>query len=159
MAKEMPIEVSAQGRHSEFRIERLSAAGSDELDIVEVIMDCKKITNAIFDGLDVETEIRSVDHQKLGDTVLVTDRDGVAAFAGCHAGRGTEAGSGVCYVKFAAVRPDSGAAAAFEALLDGVESYARALGVAKITAGVNLSRREAFQALRARGFRTEMQGV
>jgi GNAT superfamily N-acetyltransferase len=159
MAKEITRQVPSESRHPDFTIERLSQAESDELDIVEVLMECEKTTNAIFEGFNVETEIRAVDKQKLGDTLLVMDRDGVAAFAVCHSGPGTEAGSGVCYVKFAAVRPDSGAAEAFESLLTGVEGYARSLDVSKITAGVNLARREAFAALRARGFRTEMQGV
>jgi hypothetical protein len=44
-------------------------------------------------------------------------------------------------------------------LLDGVEAYARAAGARKITAGVNVARRESFRALYARGFRTELQGV
>jgi GNAT superfamily N-acetyltransferase len=159
MAKEISIEPSAEGHKFGFKSERLSSAKSGGLDFAEVLTDCAKITSAIFDGLNLEQEIRAVDRQKLGDTVLVTDRDGIAAFGVCHSGPGTEAGSGVCYVKFAAVRPDSGAADAFDALLDGVENYARQLGVAKITAGVNLARREAFQALRDRGFRTEMQGM
>jgi len=159
MARDVTRDAPDGHRQSNFKIQRLSAAGSDELDLAEILADCRKITSTIFDGLNLETEIRAVDRQKLGDTVLVMDRDGIAAFAVCHCGPGTEAGSGVCYVKFAAVRPDSGAAGAFEALLGGVEDYARSLGAAKITAGVNLARREAFQALRARGFRTEMQGV
>jgi GNAT superfamily N-acetyltransferase len=159
MAKEVSPGTSAERRQSDFKIDRLAIATSNNPDLAEVLADCGKITNAIFDGLSVEQEIRAVHNQKLGDTVMVTDRDGIAAFAVCHSGPGTEAGSGVCYVKFAAVRPDSSDAEAFEALIGGVEDYARALGVAKITAGVNLARREAFQALRARGFRTEMQGV
>ncbi len=159
MAKEVAPAGRGGGATSGFRVERLSASESDESDIVEVLMECEKITNAIFDGLDVEHEIRAVDSQKLGDTVLLLDRDGIAAFAVCHSGPGSEAGSGVCYAKFAAVRPGEDAAEAFEALLGAIEDYARSLGVSKITAGVNLARREAFQALRARGFRTEMQGV
>ena len=62
-------------------------------------------------------------------------------------------------MKFAAVRPGRRASEAFEHLHDGIEAYARVAQAPKITAGVNLARREAFQAMRARGFRTEMQGV
>jgi GNAT superfamily N-acetyltransferase len=159
MAKEISPAPPSERRMSDFKIDRLSMADSSALDFAEVLADCGKITNAIFDGLTVEQEIRAVNRQRLGDTVLVSDRDGIAAFAVCHSGPGTEAGSGVCYVKFAAVRPDSGAAGAFEALLSGVEDYARLANANKVTTGVNLARREAFQSLRARGFRTEMQGV
>jgi len=158
MAKETP---SASTAHPapDYKIERLSEAESDELDLVEVMEACRELTSAIFEGLDLEREIRSVDRQKLGDTILVSDNSKLVAFAICHSGPGTEAGSAACYVKFAAVRPGRRAGEAFERLLDGVEAYARARKVPKITAGVNVARREAFQALRARGFRTEMQGV
>jgi GNAT superfamily N-acetyltransferase len=136
---------------------RFSEAASGERPLI--LAECRELTNAIFDGLDVGIEIRAVGEQKLGDTVLVRDGGKLAAFAVCHSGPGSEAGSGVCYVKFAAVRPGRRASEAFERLLDAVEAYARAANAPKMTAGVNLARREAFQALIARGFRTEMQGV
>lgn len=139
------------------QITRLSQAKRDE--VGSIVAACRDLTNSLFEGLDVEREIRSVDSQRLGDTILVWDDSKLAAFAVCHSGPGTEAGSGVCYVKFAAVRPGRGAGEHFKRLLDGVEAYARAVKAPKITAGVNLSRREAFQAMRVRGFRTEMQGV
>jgi GNAT superfamily N-acetyltransferase len=125
----------------------------------QILAECRELTNAIFDGLDVGIEIRAVADQNLGDTVLVRDNGKLAAFAVCHSGAGSEAGSGVCYVKFAAVRPGRRASEIFQRLLDAVEAYARAAKAPKVTAGVNLARREAFQALIARGFRTEMQGV
>jgi GNAT superfamily N-acetyltransferase len=125
----------------------------------QLLGECREITDALFEGLDVGNEIRAVAEQNLGDTILVRDGGKLAAFAVCHSGAGSEAGSGVCYVKFAAVRPGRRASEIFERLLDAVESYARAAKAPKITAGVNLARREAFQAVLARGFRTEMQGV
>ena len=110
-------------------------------------------------GLDLEREIRAVSAQNLGDTILIWDGTKLAAFAVCHAGTGTEAGTGVCYVKFGAVRPGPNAARDFGRLIDAVESFARRVGAHKITAGVNLARREAFQLMIARGFRIEIQGV
>jgi GNAT superfamily N-acetyltransferase len=124
-----------------------------------ILAACAELTSALFDGLDVSREIRSIAAQELGDTILVWDGGKLAAFAACHSGAGSEAGSSVCYVKFAAVRPGRGASEAFERLLDAIEVYAHAAKASKITAGVNLARREAFQAMNARGFRTEMQGV
>jgi len=158
MAKETP---PAPGgvRASGYRVERFSDAGSSARDLRDILMACKQVTDGIFDGLDLELEIRSVHTQRLGDTLLVWGDSGLAAFAICHHGPGTEAGSGACYVKFAAVRPSRRAGEAFERLLDAAEDYARERRAPKITAGVNLARREAFQALGARGFRTEMQGV
>ena len=42
--------------------------------------------------------------ERLGDTVLIDDGAGLHGVAICHAGAGTEAGAGACYVKFDAVR-------------------------------------------------------
>jgi GNAT superfamily N-acetyltransferase len=124
---------------------------------------CREVTDAIFEGLDLHREIRAVCDQNLGETILVGDGSRLAAFAVCHSGPRTEAGTGLCYVKFAAVRPgspgDARAAGDFARLLDAVEAYARSVGARKITAGVNLARREAFREMVARGFRTEIQGV
>jgi len=120
---------------------------------------CRELTGSIFEGLDVSREIQAVDEQKLGDTILVWDDAKVAGFAVCHAGPGTEAGSGICYVKFAAVRPDSYVSRNFMRLLEACEAFARERGAAKVRAGVNVARREAFREIYARGYRTEFQGV
>ncbi len=136
---------------------RFSAATGDER--THLLAACREVTDANFEGLDVGIEIRAIAEQNLGDTILIWGGGRLAAFAVCHSGPGTEAGSGVCYVKFAAVRPGRRASETFERLLDAVEAYAHEMKAPKITAGVNLARREAFQAMIARGFRTEMQGV
>jgi GNAT superfamily N-acetyltransferase len=124
-----------------------------------LIAECRELTNAIYEGLDVEREISAVAAQKLGETILVFDNSRLKAFAVCHTGPGSEAGSGVCYVKFAAVHPGAHAADDFARLLDAVEDFARSKRAAKISAGVNLARREAFQQMILHGFRTSMQGV
>lgn len=134
-----------------------SAASREERP--RVLAACREVTDANFEGLNVGIEIRAIAEQSLGDTILVWNDQRLAAFAACHTGAGTEAGTGVCYVKFAAVRPGPHASADFVRLLGGVESFALAAGAQKITAGVNLARREAFQAMVASGFRTERQGV
>jgi predicted N-acetyltransferase YhbS len=120
---------------------------------------CRGLTDAIFAGLDVSAEIRAVCAQDLGDTVLVRDGSELAAFAICHRGAGSEAGSGTCYVKFAAVRPGAEAAPRFDRLLAACEEYARSSGAARLVAGVNTARHEAYRHLLERGFRTEIQGV
>jgi GNAT superfamily N-acetyltransferase len=124
-----------------------------------LLAECRELTDSIFEGLDLEREVRAVADQKLGDTILVRDASRLAAFAVCHSGPGTEAGTGVCYVKFAAVRPDFRAEHNFVRLLDAAEAFAKSAGAKKILAGINLARREAFQEMSARGFRTEMQGL
>lgn len=120
---------------------------------------CRQATDAVYGGLDVAREIRATDAQRLGDTVLILEGSQVSAFAVCHAGAKTEAGSGSCYAKFGAVRPGATAARDFERLLDACERFAAQRGAKQIEAGVNLARIEAYRALIARGFRTEIQGV
>jgi GNAT superfamily N-acetyltransferase len=119
---------------------------------------CREVTHANFDGLDLEREILAVATQNLGDTVLLWHNSTLIAFAVCHVGAGTEAGTGICYVKFAAVRPGF-ATPAFVQLLSAVEGFARSAGAEKIVAGVNLARRQAFTEMFGCGFRTERQGV
>ncbi|HMD85444.1 MAG TPA: GNAT family N-acetyltransferase [Terriglobia bacterium] len=120
---------------------------------------CRELTGAIFDGLDVTSEIRSVMNQNLGETVLVWGGDLLDGFAVCHVGEGTEAGRNNCYIKFAAVRPGPGAEDRFEHLLDASEGLAAERGLQRIEAGVNLNRRQAYRQMLRRGFRIDFQGV
>lgn len=120
---------------------------------------CRKLTDSIYEGLDVTSEIRSVADQNLGDTILLWGGDSPDGFAVCHGGEGTEAGRNKCYIKFAAVRPGPGAERAFEHLLDGCEAFAAERGLERVEAGVNMSRSQAYRHMLQRGFRTDSQGV
>jgi GNAT superfamily N-acetyltransferase len=125
----------------------------------DAIAACGEVAGKIFDGLDVRVEILSIQKQGLGDTVLIWDGDRLDAFAVCHCGPGTEAGTDVGYVKFAAVRPGTGAARAFDRLLLACENLAAGRGVHRLEAGVNLGRSEAYRAMLRHGFRSNTQGV
>lgn len=120
---------------------------------------CRTLTDAIFEGLDVTGEVQTVAGQSLGDTVLLWDDSTLAGVAVCHCGPGSEAGGDTCYVKFGAVRLGPGADTYFQRLLDAVELLAVTRGLSRVVAGVNTSRTEAYRAMLARGFRTELQGV
>jgi hypothetical protein len=120
---------------------------------------CAEITDAIFSGLNLETEIRSIADQRLGETVLYHDERGLAGFACCHVGAGSEAGSGLTFVKFAAVRPGQGAAASFARVLDFCEALAAGAGCGEVVAGINAARHEAYRQMVDRGFRTLIAGV
>jgi hypothetical protein len=117
------------------------------------------LTNQIYDGLEVSREIRAVDKQGLGDTIVLSDNSKIVAFAVCHVGPKTEAGSGACYAKFAAVRPGNNAHQMFDRLLDACEKFASMRGVERFIAGVNTGRHEAYRRMVGRGFRTDLQGV
>ncbi len=157
VAKSVPATPQASDVAADSESSLFSGTRSDEL--LDFFAACREVTDSNFEGLDVQREIRAVSEQRLGDTVLLWDDSKLAAFAVCHTGAGSEAGSGVCYIKFAAVRPGAGAAANFRRLLDRVATFAAASQAQKITAGVNLARREAFQALLSAGFRVESQGI
>jgi GNAT superfamily N-acetyltransferase len=124
-----------------------------------VLEQCRAVTGAIYDGLDLEREIVSTDRQGLGDTVLLVGDEGLAGFAVCHCGAGTEAGSGACFVKFGAVRPGERAEARFEELVEACEALAAGRGLSRLMAGVNTARHGAYRALLARGYRAMLNGV
>lgn len=125
----------------------------------ELLAGIRGSTAAIFDGLDLTAEIEELTRQGLGDTVIVEDDLGVAGFAICHIGSGSEAGSGACYVKFAAVRPGPGAPSAFTRLLDACAALAAESGADRVLAGVNTARERAYEAMLGHGYRATMYGV
>jgi hypothetical protein len=100
-----------------------------------------------------------VDEQGLGDTVLVDGDDEVTGLAVCHAGAGSEAGPGTCYVKFAAAGSGEGAAGRFERLLDACEAYAIGRGLPRLVIGINMGREHAARIVLGRGYRTLTLGV
>jgi len=122
---------------------------------------CRDLTEALHEGLDLGAEIRTVQAQGLGDTVLLEEPagNGLKGFALCHYGPCSEAGEGTCFVKFGAVRPGPAAGERFDRLLDACAALAMAVGMPKLQAGVNMARQEAYGHMVGRGFRTEIQGV
>ncbi len=136
------------------RFSEVPASGQEEC-----LLACRALTDALYGGLDVGREIRSVHRQELGDTVLLQDDGGLVGFGVCHCGPDTEAGNGKCYIKFGAVRPGPTAGALFDRLLDACEALAASKGISRLAAGVNMARHEAYRKMLERGFHTEIQGV
>jgi GNAT superfamily N-acetyltransferase len=136
---------------------RYSELGESERN--ECLHAAVELTNAIYNGLDVSSEIQAIAAQALGDTVLLSDSSGFAGFALCHCGADTEAGSDICYIKFAATRPGKNAAQSFDRLIDACNSFAASRHLRRIEAGVNLARRKAYRRMSARGFRNVFQGI
>jgi predicted N-acetyltransferase YhbS len=121
---------------------------------------CQDLTDALYGGLDLSGEIRTVAARRLGDTVLLGDGEGgLAGFAICHWGPASEAGADACFIKFAAARTGAGADTRFDVLLDACAALAVEAGMATLLAGVNTARHEAYRHMLARGFRTQIQGV
>jgi GNAT superfamily N-acetyltransferase len=94
-----------------------------------------------------------------GDVVMSQSDGRVAAFALCHVGDRSEAVTGSCYVKFAAVRPGPEGVPLLDGLLDACEAFAAARGAVRLEVGVSLGRRSAAELLAARGHRTFRHGV
>lgn len=125
-----------------------------------LLSECRELTGAIYEGLDVQNEIRAVATQRLGDTLLLFDNSTLVGLAVCHSGPRTEAGSGMSYVKFAAVRPGPTTGATFDRLLDACEALAARQGAKRLVCGVNTARHEAYRQMLARGYRSDlMQGI
>jgi GNAT superfamily N-acetyltransferase len=126
----------------------------------QVIAQARDLTNELYEGLDLAAEIHTTAARKLGDTMLLWNGPSrLGAFAVCQFGPGSEAGQGLLYVKFAAVRAGSGAEQRFAFLLDACGELGAAVGMSNVFAGVNLAREEAYRHMLARGFRTQIQGV
>jgi N-acetylglutamate synthase-like GNAT family acetyltransferase len=134
-----------------------STHGRDERE--RLLASARVLTDAIHPGLDLTREIRAVESQSLGDVVLQTAADGLDGLAICHCGAGSEGGSDVCYVKFAAVRPGAHAPERFGRLLEACAALARGRGLGRLVAGVNTARRSAYRELLARGMRIDTLGV
>jgi predicted N-acetyltransferase YhbS len=123
-----------------------------------LVAGCAGLTAAIRPGLDLRGEIDAVLDQRIGDVLLVGG-DPPDGFAVCHAGAGSEAGSGIAYVKFGAVRPGPGAAATFAALVEACRGYAAQIGARRLVLGVNTARHQAYRRLVGAGLRLDVTGV
>lgn len=142
---------------STLRSSRFSELSEDER--VACLQSCYRITDSVFEGLDLSPEIRAIESLALGDTVLLWDESELVAFACCHEGPDTEAGSDACYVKFAAVRAQKQSARYFDELLTACASFAASKGASRLVAGVNTSRQEAYESMLQKGFRTDDLGI
>ncbi len=148
----MSKQVEPRGQGAFERYSSLTSAGKEE-----AIKACAKLTDEIFEGLDLRKEISSVDKQGLGDTILIKGAgDKMDGMAICHCGPGTEAGSGNCYIKFGAA---SRSLQNFDGLLDACEQYAHSQKATRLTGGANTGRHDAYRRMMERGFRTDLQGV
>jgi len=126
-----------------------------ERDQRTILNRCRRLTDSVYEGLDLEREILSVRKQELGETILIQDAGRVVGLAICHCGAGTEAGKDTCYVKFGVANSET----AFDTLLDAVQGLAVEKGLTAILAGVNMACVKAAKKTFARGFRTDFQGA
>jgi GNAT superfamily N-acetyltransferase len=124
-----------------------------------LIQQCRVLAESTYPELDLGPEIAAASAQKLGETVVIHDEGELAGFAICHMGPGSEAGSGVMYLKFAAAKPGAAAAARLARLLSACEGLAASRGLRQLMAGVNTTREGAYRLLLEKGYRGAMNGV
>lgn len=120
---------------------------------------CAELTDQIYPGLDLQSEILTVVEQGLGDALIIYHGGVVDGFAVCHAGAGSEAGTGKCYVKFGAVLPGEAAGDRFSALLDVCERFALESRAESLSLGINTERTAAYRLALQHGFVLTMIGV
>jgi hypothetical protein len=165
-------EVTQQGNASNLRWSRYSEEVSERTykDEKHLLEECTKLTNSVYEGLNLGTEICSVKKQNLGDTILLWRQEGhnsnyndedssLIGLAVCHCGAGSEAGGSTCYIKFGAVKPGPGARRDFENLLKVCETFAVKHGMTRLAAGVNSARHQAYTKMLSNGFHIDMLGV
>lgn len=120
---------------------------------------CRQLTNMIYDGLDLTSEIESIAAQRLGDTLLVWEEYELIGFAACHVGPATEAGSNACYVKFGAAAPGVKGRDNFKRILTSCEAFAKSAQAGRIELGVNAACREAYEGILSAGFKILRTGI
>jgi ribosomal protein S18 acetylase RimI-like enzyme len=136
----------------------------------QMLDNCRLLTNSMYDGLDLTHEIVAVNNQDLGETILLfrnnnntaikdNDENPLAGLAVCHCGAGSEAGSGVCYIKFGIVLSDNNSQENFRTLLNATSLLTKDRHLSRIVAGVNTERNEAYRCMVASGFRVDIQGI
>ena len=130
-----------------------AADPESELDAMQAL------THKIEPGLDLRREVRAVAQGGLGDTLILYDDRGLAGFAVCHLGPGSEASEGQMLVKFAGAAPGAQAPDRFARLLAAIESHACKRKLAKVIAGTNAGRSAAYRIMQDAGYITEMNGI
>lgn len=124
-----------------------------------VLADCRRLAGSLYPGVDPTAEIRAAVAQGIGDAVLLAGGGRLDGFALVQAGPGSECGSGRLLVKFAAVAGGRGRRDRLAALLQSCRAAAAAVGAGTVIAGVNTARIDAYETLKAAGFRTVAHGV
>jgi hypothetical protein len=115
------------------------------------------LTDAIYEGLNLRGEMRTVAARDLGDTLLLWNGSRLDGLAVCHWGPASEAGAECLFIKFGAVRSGAEAGERFDALLDTAGALAVQVGMTTVFGGVNLAREEAYRQMMGRGFRSQAQ--
>jgi ribosomal protein S18 acetylase RimI-like enzyme len=124
-----------------------------------VMQKIRRITNAIWRGMDVGKEVEIVDGLALGDTLLLDKGRETIGFAICHMPPNSEAPHGAAYIKFLAIDKRHQRPELLHALLASVEDMAAAAQLQQVVAPVYTYYWTAYQALIERGYHLDFTMV
>jgi len=119
----------------------------------------RRITGAIYRGLDVSKEIEIVDGLALGDTLFLESGRHLAGFAVCHTPGVSEAPAGVLYVKYLAIDRAYRRPECFDYFIGALEQIALDSGLHRMIAPVHCEYFAAYSALLERGYRVDFTMV
>lgn len=125
----------------------------------ECLQASQELTNNIYPGLDLQSEILAVANQQLGETLFLWNNENLIGFAICHYGIASEADRDTCYIKFGAVKSGKNGSDRFTNLLDDCETFSNIMGMSKLVAGVNTSRQQAYFQMLNMGFKINTLGI
>jgi ribosomal protein S18 acetylase RimI-like enzyme len=124
-----------------------------------VMQKIRRITNAIWRGMDVGKEIEIVDGLALGDTLLLERGRETIGFAICHLPPNSEAPHGAAYIKFLAIDKRHSRPEHLHAVLAAVEDMAVAAQLQQVVAPVYTYYWAAYQTLIERGYHLDFTMV
>ncbi len=124
-----------------------------------VLLKMRRITNAIWRGMDVGKEVEIVEGLALGDTLLLEKGRETIGFAVCHLPPNSEAPHGAAYVKFLAIDSRHQKPEMLHALLTAVEEMAGATQLQQVVAPVYTYYWTAYQTLLERGYHVDFTMV
>ena len=115
----------------------------------------RKITNAIYRGLDVAKEVEIVDGLALGDTLLLENGRDLVGFAVYHTPCVSEAPTGALYVKYLAIDRARRKPEYLDHFLRALEQIGKEGGLHRIMVPVYCGYFAAYHALIERGYHVD----
>jgi len=123
------------------------------------ILKLRRITNAVYRGMDLGKEVEIVDGLALGDTLLLEKGRELIGFAIYHTPGVSEAPHGSIYVKFLAIDPRHKKTEYLASLLGAVEDLAHEAQLQRVVAPVYTYYWTAYQTLTDRGYHIDFSMV
>ena len=125
----------------------------------QVMQKIRRITNALWRGLDVAKEIEIVEGLTLGDTLLLEKGRDIIGFAVCHLPPNSEAPHGSAYVKLLAIDSRHRKPEHLDSLLAGIEELAAAGQLQRVVVPAYTYYWTAYQTLLQRGYHVDFTMV